>query len=404
MLFDQERHETLLPIEWDEARVRACIAHIVREAETQFSRDSYWPRHPRDLETGHDPTQPACPLYHGACGVFWALHYLQAVGAVRIASGYMGHLEKLLSRNRAWLRSFGSHDDASYMMGVTPILMLAYGHNPTSELADDLEALIAGNADNPTRELMWGAPGTLLAALFLHQHWGDERWARLYRDTAQKLWSQLQWSSEYNCHFWTQDMYGERSSYLDGVHGFVATASPLIRGRHLLGAETWANWEDTIVNIIERTAIWEGAQANWRPRLYSRNGERQRWLMQFCHGAPGFVACLADVPGTKLDALLVAGGEAVWAAGPLVKGSNLCHGTGGNGFAFLKLYRRTGDTTWLQRARAFAMHGIAQTEADARRYGQLHYSLWTGDLGFAIYLWNCLRGTAAFPTLDAFYV
>jgi hypothetical protein len=29
--------------------------------------------------------------------------------------------------------------------------------------------------------------------------------------------------------------------------------------------------------------------------------------------------------------------------------------------------------------------------------------LWTGDLGFAIYLWDCLRGKAAFPTLDAFY-
>jgi hypothetical protein len=28
---------------------------------------------------------------------------------------------------------------------------------------------------------------------------------------------------------------------------------------------------------------------------------------------------------------------------------------------------------------------------------------WTGDPGLAIYLWDCLRGTAAFPTLDVFY-
>ena len=48
------------------------------------------------------------------------------------------------------------------------------------------------------------------------------------------------------------------------------------------------------------------------------------------------------------------------------------------------------------------MHGIAQTEADAKRHGRLRYSLWTGDLGFAIYLWDCLQGTAAFPTLDVF--
>jgi hypothetical protein len=96
-------------------------------------------------------------------------------------------------------------------------------------------------------------------------------------------------------------------------------------------------------------------------------------------------------------------GEAVWAARALTRGSNLCHGTGGNGYAFLVLYQRTDDITWLQRARAFAMHGIAQTEADEAAHGQLRYSLWTGDPGFAIYLWDCLRGKAAFPPLDVFY-
>ncbi len=49
------------------------------------------------------------------------------------------------------------------------------------------------------------------------------------------------------------------------------------------------------------------------------------------------------------------------------------------------------------------MHGIAQTREHALRYGQSRYSLWTGDLGFAIYLWDCLRATAQFPTLDVFY-
>ena len=125
--------------------------------------------------------------------------------------------------------------------------------------------------------------------------------------------------------------------------------------------------------------------------------------MQFCHGAPGFVTCLGDFPSAELDELQLAAGRAVWAAGPLTKGSNLCHGTGGNGYAFLKLYKRTQDPVWLDRARAFAMHGIAQTEADAVRYGQMRYSLWTGDPGFAVYLWNCVLGAAAFPTLDVFF-
>ena len=33
----------------------------------------------------------------------------------------------------------------------------------------------------------------------------------------------------------------------------------------------------------------------------------------------------------------------------------------------------------------------------------MRYSLWTGDLGFAIYLWDCVRANAQFPTLDVFY-
>jgi hypothetical protein len=49
------------------------------------------------------------------------------------------------------------------------------------------------------------------------------------------------------------------------------------------------------------------------------------------------------------------------------------------------------------------MHGIRQTEADLAKFGHLRYSLWTGDLGFAIYLWDCIEGTERVPTLDVFF-
>ena len=403
MLHDPARHERLQPIAWDEHRVRATINHIVRDTEQHFSPERYWPLHPRDVEGDEDPNQIVGNLYYGACGVIWALHHLQAMGAVRLSRSYLENLGDLLLRNRERLHSFASRDYASYLMGDTPILMLAHGHQPTEELADRLAAQIAGNLDHPARELMWGSPGTLLAALFLHQRTGEARWTELFRETAAKLWSQLLWSPEHECHHWTQDLYGQCSSYLDGVHGFVATASPLIRGRQLLDAAAWSAWEACIVNTIQRTAVWEGPGANWPAQLQARDAKPLRLLMQFCHGAPGFVICLANLPGAQLDSLLTAAGEAIWAAGPLAKGSNLCHGTGGNGYAFLVLYRRTADSLWLDRARAFAMHGIEQAEAEARRHGRMRYSLWTGDLGFAIYLWDCVHGTAAFPTLDVFY-
>ena len=45
-------------------------------------------------------------------------------------------------------------------------------------------------------------------------------------------------------------------------------------------------------------------------------------------------------------ALAASAGELIWRAGPIRKGAGLCHGTAGNGFAFLKLLHATGDERW----------------------------------------------------------
>jgi hypothetical protein len=180
-------------------------------------------------------------------------------------------------------------------------------------------------------------------------------------------------------------------------------ASALIRGRQLLDADDWAEWQRCIETTITRTSWREHGLATWPVQIDEPPDAPQRRLMQFCHGAPGFVICLADLPGTALDALLAEAGEATWAAGPLAKGSDLCHGTAGNAYAFLVLHARMGDVRWRDRARAFAMHAIAQFEAETAQVGRLRHSLWTGDIGLASFLWDCLRGRAEFPTLDVFF-
>lgn len=97
------------------------------------------------------------------------------------------------------------------------------------------------------------------------------------------------------------------------------------------------------------------------------------------------------------EELAVAGAELTWRAGPLRKGANLCHGTAGNGYAFLALLARTGDERWLARARAFAMHAAAQMERSRLEDGRGRYSLWTGDLGTALYLADCVDGGGELP-------
>lgn len=402
MLYEPARHEPLRPLRWDESLARAAIERIAADAEARFTADRYWPLHPLDAQGAFDPGQFETSLYDGATGVFWALRYLEAAGACALSRRDGLDLDRLLAHNRRALGTSLAQKRASFLVGDTPIQMMSFGERPTDHVESELAGLIAGNVEHPARELMLGSPGTLLAALFLYEHTGNERWSELFRLTADKLWGQLTWSPQHRCFFWTQELFGRRSTYLDAVHGFVATALPLIRGRHLLTGEAWNDWERRIIETVERTADRLGAHANWRPELDdTRPGQKK--LLQFCHGAPGFVICLAGLPGAALDDLLLAAGETVWAAGPLIKGSNLCHGTGGNGYSLLKLYQRTGNSLWLERARSFAMHGIAQTREAASRYGQSRYSLWTGDLGFAIYLWDCLRAEAQFPTLDVFY-
>jgi hypothetical protein len=403
MLYDPLRHEPLQPIEWDEHAAARTIERIVADTEERFSPHLHWPLHPLDADGGS--AEPAFNLYFGAAGVVWALRQLEARGAVALRRSYGDYADALPALNRAWLRSQGGgeRDAASYLMGDTALLMLSDWLRPDRAKKDRLAVLIERNVDHPARELMWGAPGTMLAALFLHERTGESRWAELYVASARKLWSQLVWSAERRCLHWTQDLYGQRSTYLDAVHGFVATAVPLIGGRHLLAPAEWDAWQQCIVTTIRNTAIREDGRANWPIQVGGRYASAQALLMQFCHGAPGFVVCLGGIAAAELDELLIAGGEAIPAAGPLTKGSSLCHGTGGNGYAFLALHARTGDERWLAHARAFAMHAMAQAEAHAGQYGRLRYSLWTGDLGLAIYLHDCIRGAGAFPTLQQFF-
>ena len=75
------------------------------------------------------------------------------------------------------------------------------------------------------------------------------------------------------------------------------------------------------------------------------------------------------------------------------KGSGICHGTAGNGHAFLKVFERTGDELWLDRARRFAVTRSARSSGA----GPGRYSLWTGDVGVALYAADCIDGVEQVP-------
>ena len=143
-------------------------------------------------------------------------------------------------------------------------------------------------------------------------------------------------------------------------------------------------------------AVEEDGLVNWLPYAEMRHLDAHRDGLirtQWCHGAPGIVATLAPFLDEEHA---VAGGELTWRAGPLRKGGGLCHGTAGNGYAFLALLERTGDERWLARARSFAMHAAAQVEHGRSDSGGRH-TLWTGDPGTALYLADCVDGGGRLP-------
>jgi hypothetical protein len=398
LLFESARHEPLQDVDWDASLARVTIADIVEDAEAALQADVTWPCHPRDA--GTNPKRYRS-VYLGASGVLWALWYLERAGAVSLRVKPSGLIERVYESYLAVPDT--GEKVPSYFLGEVGILLVQWRLTGTREAAERMYEAIARNIPNPTNEALWGAPGTMIGALHMLDWTGEARWRELYLENVEQLWRTWHPSGNAHCHLWTQDLYGSIVQLLGAGHGFAGNAYALLRGAALLPAERREVLYDRCAETVRATAVFEGECANWPQSVGAPRPGRTDMLVQWCHGAPGIVTGLADFPARQsadMDDMLRNAGNTVWNAGPLAKGPGICHGTAGNGYAFLKLHQRTGDPIWLSRARSFAMHAIAQSEAERQRHGRRRYSLWTGDLGLAVYLWHCLTCSGGLPALD----
>ncbi|MDH6259383.1 LanC-like protein [Bradyrhizobium sp. BR13661] len=392
------RHRALVQDVWSEPAVRTAIADIVADAIADFDPDAYWPGHPGDDGVGDG--NPS--FYFGAAGVIWALDYLHSVGVGPVAKDFRAVLPKLLERTTARFENnspAGYAKHGSLLFGDMGTALLAMRLAPTPALADLVHTRAEANSGLPIRELMWGMPGSMLAAIHMAEMTGEPRWRALFEAQAARLLDDLEETPQGR--LWTQDLYGAKDRWLGPVHGFAGNIIPLLRGWDWLTPAQQALVTDLVPKSLAANAWSTEFGTNWGARS---KRETLPTLCQHCHGAPGMVTTFADAPFATpdFDELLLDAGRYTWAAGPLTKGSNLCHGTGGNGYAFLKLYRRTKDPVWLDRARQFAMTAIVQYRGSKTAVGRGRYSLWTGDVGLAIYLWDCITGEPRFPTIDVF--
>ena len=365
MLFSPEAHEALADEPWNAERARRAITSIVADAERAF--DDGWPLHPQDQEDENEAGARFRTVHIGGAGVVDALHRLAVRGFVELQQDYVPYLERSVGAQP----DFPDEDaERSLWMGETGIRLVLQRLAPSGANLERMSELIAANERDERCDVMWGSPGTILAGRELGLDvTASIEWLQGRRDTDG---------------LWTQQLSGRSDRLLGPAHGFAGCVLAL--GDVAAVSET-----------LERFAVEEDELVNWPPLvgkgLVDANRDR-RIRTQWCHGAPGIVATLAHVLDEELA---IAGGELTWRAGPLRKGANLCHGTAGNGYAFLALLERTGDERWLARARTFAMHAAGQVEQSRSDYGRGRYTLWTGDLGTALYLADCTDGGGELP-------
>jgi len=392
MLYDPAEHRPLDTRRWSETEARASIERIAQDAIAAYrGAERPWPNAAEDLEGEADV--PYRNVYFGAAGVAWALDRLARDAVAPELPGVQELAQRLHADylETPELTALEPPPAASLFFGESGILLAGEAILRDGTPLPALAACVRRNATHPSLELCWGSPGTMTAALALWRHYGDDRWREVWLASAEHLlaeWREL---------VWVQDLYGSRQRFVGAGHGFAGNAFALLSGSDLLGERAQRVAERVRSVLIELAHVdREGAQ--WLPLV---GAESHRQPIQWCHGAPGMVISLSHLPREhETDRLLSAGGELTWAAGPLRKGAGLCHGTAGNAYAFLALFKRSGEERWLERARAFAMDAAAEVDRARARRGRGRYSLYTGDLGVALLLHACLTGTAAFPFLE----
>lgn len=142
-----------------------------------------------------------------------------------------------------------------------------------------------------------------------------------------------------------------------------ATPSRLVERLHELAAQK---------TLLGRGAFWR----------ITVGGSHHSMMSGWCNGSAGHVflytlahRLLGDRQWLELAEL------AAWDTWDQPRGNaTLCCGTAGRAYALLHLYKHTGETQWLSRARQLANHAATAAEATAQRAN----TLWKGELGVAV--------------------
>ena len=255
MLFDPARHEPLRQSHWDEARARDTIGRIVAEAERVFDPEAFWPAHPLDRV-------PSRSLYYGAAGVIWAIDFLSEQSAARSTRDWRPIVEALHARPPAGIDADPYARDG-YQHGAAGVALVGHRVTRSAVWIERALACARSNLEHPSNELAVGTPGTLLAAVALHEASGDPRLHEVAEQGRASVLARLRFEPEHGCKLWTQ-AFGATTQMLGLAHGFAGNACALIR------AGDSAQLAGDVERTLDVTARIEDGLANWPQSVGAR--------------------------------------------------------------------------------------------------------------------------------------
>ncbi|KAJ8722736.1 hypothetical protein PYW07_003916 [Mythimna separata] len=219
-------------------------------------------------------------------------------------------------------------------------------------LAQRLMSLISLLNESPD-ELLYGKSGYLYALLFVNKHISGKEVIpvkHIEKVINSILKSGKQYSAAMKCESPLLWQWHEKV-YFGAAHGMAGILYMLLQARLFINVVEIRTFIKPAIDWLLNQRFPSG---NFPSSMGSSSGDK---LVQWCHGAPGFVPlCILAYQifeEEKYLKIAVQCGNVIWDRGLCTKGYSICHGVSGNAYAFIQLYQATKKPMYLYQACCF---------------------------------------------------
>ena len=312
-------------------------------------------------------------LYVGAAGVVRALDALRRRGHAETSLDLAAAASRMLESSVPADSTADEHyHPAALLCGEPGPPLVAFRLAPNPALADDRHGPSAPTTPTRPTTSNSGAPGMLLAA----RRWRMDRraavgggGARVGRSPARRRGDDGLWRQD-------DDYRGLGTLHLAAGNTLAVRVDWTTARRRTAAAPRGSVFREDGLAYLPGSPRSSQLLMPRAGRIRS-SGAR---VLRVSSPAPGSTSISAAARRRRTTGRAGAHGDE--------KGHGICHGTSGTG-SHSSRRSRVPATTWLERARRFAVHALGQVEASAPQ-GRGRHALWTGDVGTALFAAACL--------------